>query len=389
MSEFVQILAAVVVVAAVATLFVVVRFGRGRGRSATQEDAVWAERTRALSEAQSEIMVRIKALAEAQTTTQAQLTKALNERLDTVSKGMGDKLEASALKTAQSLGDLKKHLNVIDEAQKNIVELSGQVVGLQDILAHKQARGAFGEVQLADLVQNILPPDAFEMQATLSNKKRADCLILLPNPPGSIAVDAKFPLESFHSLRNAPGDNEKTLAARQFRIDLKKHIDDIAEKYILPGETAESALMFLPSEAVYAELYANFTDVTEYSYRKRVWIVSPTTLMATLNTVRAILKDVRMREQAHIIQQEIHKLLDDVTRLDKRVGNLQSHFDQATNDIRQIRTSSEKIVKRGERIEDLQIEEAGEVGEIAAAVAPAPEASATLPFDSAGGSKSG
>ncbi|HJN03562.1 MAG TPA: DNA recombination protein RmuC, partial [Alphaproteobacteria bacterium] len=158
MSEFVQILAAVVVVAAVATLFVVVRFGRGRGRSATQEDAVWAERTRALSEAQSEIMVRIKALAEAQTTTQAQLTKALNERLDTVSKGMGDKLEASALKTAQSLGDLKKHLNVIDEAQKNIVELSGQVVGLQDILAHKQARGAFGEVQLADLVQNILPP---------------------------------------------------------------------------------------------------------------------------------------------------------------------------------------------------------------------------------------
>jgi DNA recombination protein RmuC len=255
------------------------------------------------------------------------------------------------------LGDLKKHLNVIDQAQKNIVELSQQVVGLQDLLANKQSRGAFGEHQLTDLVKNILPPSAYKIQATMSNGKRADCLILLPNPPGDIAVDAKFPLEGYRALRNAKSDQEKKDASRQFRTDLQKHIQDISEKYILPGETAESALMFLPAEAVYAEIHANFPEIVDASYRAHVWIVSPTTLMATLTTVRAILKDARMAEQTQVIQKEIHTLLKDVIRLDDRVGNLRRHFTHAESDIKEIQTSSEKISRRGERIEDMQIED--------------------------------
>ena len=344
--------AAVAVVLAVLVLAIVLRGGRAEGRVSeiAQEAGV-------LSAAQAEIMVRLKALAEAQTVAQSDLTRTLNERLDAVSKRMGERLETSAVKTAESLGDLKKHLNVIDTAQKNIEELAGQVVGLQDILSNKQARGAFGEIQLNDIVHNILPPSAYEMQATLSNGKRADCLIKLPNPPGAIAIDAKFPLESYHALRNAADDAARNQAARQFRDDILHHVKEISEKYVVPGETAESALMFLPSEAVYAELHANFTEVVEKSHRSRVWIVSPTTLMATLNTVRAVLKDARMREQAGVIQKEVLTLIENVRRLDDRAVKLQRHFDQASEDVRQVRISTEKISLHGERIEEVQLGE--------------------------------
>jgi len=300
---------------------------------------------------------RVKTLAESQINGQTAITKLLEERLEKVSHRMGQSLADSATKTAESLGKLNKHLSVIDQAQKNLTDLSGQVVTLQDILANKQARGAFGEIQLADIVTAALPPSAFQFQVTLSNGKRADCVLRLPNPPGVIVVDAKFPLESFNALREAHDDGAKKKAVRAFRSDLLKHVQDIAARYIVPGETAESALMFLPSESVYAELHTNFIDVVRKSYGLRVWIVSPTTLMATLNTVRAVLKDVRMREQAHVIQIEVAKMADDVVRLQDRVDKLQKHFRQADQDINDIQISASKIANKADRIEHVQLED--------------------------------
>ncbi|MDG1997084.1 MAG: DNA recombination protein RmuC [Emcibacteraceae bacterium] len=307
--------------------------------------------------------VRLKTMSENQALTQEEMKRTMHERLDAVSKRVGDTITQSGEKTGESLEKLKERLAVIDEAQKNITDLSGQMVGLQDILSNKQARGAFGEIQLNDLVSSILPPSAYEFQATMENSKRADCLIKLPNPPGSIVVDAKFPLESYHRLNQAENDNEKKLAKAAFRADIQKHVKDISEKYIIAGATAESALMFLPSEAVYAELHSNFSDVVEKSYKAKVWIVSPTTLMATLNTVRAVLKDARMRDQAGIIQKHVTTLMDDMDRLDTRVSNLRKHFDQADKDIDLIETSSRKIQSKAETIEKIQVEDVEDVEE--------------------------
>ena len=281
----------------------------------------------------------------------------MSERLDSLHKRLGDGLAHQTEKTGETLKTLHERLAVIDVAQKNITDLSQQMVGLQDILSNKQARGAFGEIQLNDLVSSILPPSAFQTQATLSNGKRVDCLLLLPLPPGPIAIDSKFPLESYATLQAATDDITRLQAERSFSADVSKHVKDIAEKYILPGETAESAIMFLPSEAIYAELHANpkLRGVIEDSFRRRVWIVSPTTLMATLNTVRAVLKDARMKEQAGVIQKEVQELIKDVVRLDDRVGKLQTHFGQADKDINDIQTSTRKIVSRGEKIEAVQL----------------------------------
>jgi len=341
-----------------------------RGRRARDSQlAQLAEATSTLAGAQAGLEGRLNQMAAQTAAERAELSRTLQDRLDGVSKRMGESLEQSATKTAQSLGELTKHLNVIDQAQRNIADLAGQVVGLQEILDNKQARGAFGEVQLQDLVSGVLPPSAYAFQATLANGKRADCLIHLPNPPGPICVDSKFPLESYHSLRAATDERAIKQAQRDFRAAIQKHVADIRERYILPGETADSALMFLPSEAVYAELHAHFPEAVEQSYRARVWIVSPTTMMATLNTVRAVLKDARMREQAGVIQAEVHKLLDDVRRLDKRVDNLKRHFGQAEGDLKEISTSAEKVTRRAEKIEELQLEP-----DDTAAVAPAADA---------------
>ncbi|VAV88790.1 DNA recombination protein RmuC [hydrothermal vent metagenome] len=300
---------------------------------------------------------RLNQMSEQSARHAAEVNRTLSERLDKVSQRMGDSLEKSTKDTTDSLGELKTRLAVIDQAQKNITDLSGQMVKLQDILSNKQARGTFGETQMNDLVSQILPPSAYGFQVTMSNGKRADCLIKLPNPPGAIVVDAKFPLEGYHMLRRAEDEAQKKAAISRFKADMLKHVKDISEKYIINGETAESALMFLPSEAVYAELHTNFTDVVEKSFRAKVWIVSPTTLMATLNTVRAVLKDARMREQAGVIQKEVVTLIEDVARLDDRVGKLRTHFHLAEKDIGMIETSTRKITSRGERIEGLQMEE--------------------------------
>ena len=363
---------ALLVVVTVAAIVVVAVYSV-RLRAARSESGQLAETAEKLIAAQAEITGRLSQMAEADAAAQARLaerfqsqeralTKTLDERLANVSKRVGDSLQQSQTKNAETMAGLKARLAVNDAAQKNITDLSAQVVGLQDVLANRHARGAFGELQLEDLVRNALPPSTYDFQSTLSNGKRVDCLLTLPNPPGPIAIDAKFPLESYRALHAATDDAERTAAGRAFSTDVLKHVRDIAERYILPGETAESALMFVPSEAVYAELHANFADTVDKSYRARVWIVSPTTLMATLHTVRAVLKDANMREQAGLIQQEVHRMIEDVVRLDDRVDKLNRHFDQASEDVRQIRVSSEKITKRADKIEEIELGEDGEAG---------------------------
>ncbi|MBM3482582.1 MAG: DNA recombination protein RmuC [Alphaproteobacteria bacterium] len=340
---------------------------RARGGAAGLADELTrlAEQLRT-KEAEAE--TRLKALAEQQASGQLALAdrlmqqerllaRTLEERLTEVSQRVGAGLDKSSKETLETMAKLQERLATIDQAQANIVKLSSQVVGLQDILSNKQARGAFGEVQLENLVSQVLPPTAYRFQAQLSNGKRADCLLDLPHPPGPIAIDAKFPLEGYHALRAATDDAGRQNAARALRQSVLVHIKDIAGRYILPGETSESALMFLPSEAVYAELHASFPDVLDESFRHRVFIVSPTTLWATLNTVRAILKDVRMREQAGLIQREVRVLLEDIGRLDARAVNLEKHFENVREDVRQLRISTNKIVGRGEKIENVRLED--------------------------------
>ncbi len=335
-------------------LLLMSRRGAAAGGDAARADIKEVSgRLAQMAESQAAVQARMAEQMQAQ---ERALAKAVEERLADFSKRIGDRLQESATQSHTTLTDLRERLAVIDRAQKNITELSAQVVGLQDVLSNKQARGAFGEVQMNDIVSSILPPSAYSLQVTLSNGKRVDCLIRLPNPPGPIAIDSKFPLESYEALRAARDEAEKLQASRAFAAAVRTHVADIAQKYIVPGETAESALMFLPSEAVYAELHAAFRGVVEDSYRARVWIVSPTTLMATLNTVRAVLKDVHMREQAGVIQEEVRTILKDVLRLDDRVAKLQRHFDQAGEDVRQIRISTEKVAKRAERIEEMDFE---------------------------------
>ncbi|SBW12261.1 conserved exported hypothetical protein [uncultured Alphaproteobacteria bacterium] len=313
-----------------------------------------------------ELAGRLAQMAETQAASQAMLAermqaqeralaKAMDDRLAEVTRRVGEGLTVSAEKTAATLHDLRERLAVIDAAQQNLTALSTQVVGLQDILSNKQARGAFGEVQMHDIVTAALPAEAYTFQAKLSNDRRADCLLMLPNPPGPIVIDAKFPLDGYQALRDCGDDPARKVAQRRFADDVLKHIKDIATKYIIPGETAESALMFLPSEAVYAELHANFRSVVEESYRSRVWIVSPTTLMATLNTVRAVLKDVQMRKQAGRIQKEVGTLLEDVGRLDDRLKKLFTHIGQASADVDLVQKSMTKITSRAERIEAVQL----------------------------------
>lgn len=346
---------------------------RGRGDTGAAHMTQLTDTAARLAEAQSMLTGRLAQMAESQAAAQnhmaeqlrAQETnvrKLLDERLADVTRKVGENLEKSTTKNSEALGALSERLAVIDAAQKNITELSAEVVGLQDILSNKQARGAIGQTQMEDLVRNMLPRGSYDFQVTLTNGKRADCVIRLPNPPGLIAVDSKYPHEAFVQLTTATDERARTAAEAAFRADVLKHIKDIAEKYIVPGETADSAIMFVPAESVFAELHDRFPQVVEEGFRRRVYIVSPTTLMATLNTVRTILKDARMREQAHIIQKEIGELTKDVERLDKRVGALGTHFDQTQKDVKEILISTGKIVDRGHKIENIPLE--GEVAQV-------------------------
>lgn len=315
------------------------------------------QRVQQLSDGQQQLAGGLHHVSEAQAAAQAQMLQLMERRLAEVSRGMTESLHGTATRTARSLGDLQQRLEAIDRAQANIEKLSGNVLGLQDILSNKQTRGAFGEIQLHDIVQKALPSDAFTMQATLSNGRRADCLIRLPNPPGPIVIDSKFPLEAYEALRRAANQSELIEAQRMMRIAVRAHIKAIAERYILEGETADGALMFLPSEAVYAELHANFPELVREGFAARVWIVSPTTCMATLNTMRAVLKDARMREQAGAIRKELAALYADVDRLGTRVESLDRHFGQAAKDIEDIKISADKAGRRARRLDNFDFEE--------------------------------
>lgn len=315
------------------------------------------QRVQALGDGQERLAGGLHHVSEAQAQAQANMLKLMEQRLAMVQQQMNENLHGTARRTAQSLGDLQQRLETIDKAQENITKLSGDVLSLQDILSNKQTRGAFGEIQLNDIVLNALPSDSYTLQATLSNGRRADCLIHLPNPPGPIVIDSKFPLEGYEALRNASTDWEVSEARKALRTAVRKHIRDISDKYILEGETADGALMFLPSEAVYAELHANFSDVVQEGFTARVWIVSPTTCMATLNTMRAILKDARMREQTGAIRRELGLLYQDVDRLGTRVENLDRHFGQAAKDLSEIKISADKAGRRARRLDNFDFEE--------------------------------
>ena len=318
---------------------------------------IFGEKIQKLSEGQERLTGGLQTVSEAQAKAQLSMINMMEERLAKVQLQMNENLSHSSRRTAQSLGDLQQRLSTIDKAQEKITKLSGDVLSLQDILSNKQTRGAFGEIQLTDIVSKALPSDGFELQATLSNGKRADCLIKLPNPPGPIVVDSKFPLEAYEALRNASSETETSNAVRSFRTSVRKHIKDISEKYIIEGETADGAILFLPSEAVYAELHANFSDLVREGFTARVWIVSPTTCMATLNTMRAILKDARMREQAGAIRNELTLLYHDVDRLGVRVESLDRHFNQAAKDISDIKISADKAGRRAKRLDNFDFEE--------------------------------
>lgn len=316
-----------------------------------------SQRVQMLSDGQQQLFGGLNSVSEAQAQQQAKTLQLMEQRLQTVSEMMNTNLNKSAHATAQSLGELQLRLKTIDKAQENITKLSGDVLSLQDILANKQTRGAFGEIQLTDIVSKALPSDSYALQHTLSNGKRADCLVRLPNPPGPIVIDSKFPLEAYEKLRGAKSDYELNEAARFMRTAVRAHIRAISEKYIIEGETADGAIMFLPSEAVYAELHANFPEVVREGFAARVWIVSPTTCMATLNTMRAILKDARMREQAGAIRKELALLYSDVDRLGTRVENLDRHFGQAAKDLADIKISADKAGRRAKRLDNFDFEE--------------------------------
>jgi len=329
----------------------------------------------------SELKIRVQTLAEISVTRHGELARAVNERLDRMTHRVGTDLNETARKTNDSIAKLNERLAVIDTAQKNLTELSTNMVSLQEILANKQARGAFGQMRMETIVKDGLPKGAYTFQATLSNGKRPDCLLHMPNASASVVIDAKFPLEGFEAFRTARREEEKKEAARRVRIDVARHVDAMAERYFIPGETQDTAILFVPSEAIYADLCEHFSDLVQKAHRARIVICAPNLLMLAVQTMHAILKDVKMREQAHLIQREVVHLMEDTGRLRERVLDLQRHFGQANADIEKILTSSERIAARGRKIEGLEFDEAPAAATIEyhanGAAGPSPSASAT------------
>jgi len=285
------------------------------------------------------------------------LNKTTDARLEHISGRVTERLDEGFKKTNETFANVMARLATIDEAQKKIDGLTSNVVSLQELLGDKRARGAFGEVQLEALITNLLPPTAYVFQYTLSNGTRADCVLMLPEPTGMVALDSKFPLENYHRMFDTgTSDIERHLAKRQFQVDLRKHIDDISTKYIISGETSDGAVMFVPAEAVFAEIHAHHGEVVDYALQRRVWIVSPTTMMAVLNTARAVLKDVETRRQVHIIKDELSKLGREFGRFDQRMKKLADHIRQAHQDAEEVRVTSDKISRRFSQIERVELE---------------------------------
>jgi DNA recombination protein RmuC len=284
------------------------------------------------------------------------LTKTTDTRLKEINQQVEKRLTEGFEKTTETFGDVIKRLAMIDAAQKKITELSSSVVSLQEILNDKRSRGTFGEVQLSALIRNVLPEQHFSFQHTLSNNKRPDCILFLPEPTGNIAIDAKFPLENYRALTEGTlNDIERKQTEAQFKIDIRKHIQDIAEKYIIPGETADGAVMFIPAEAIFAEIHGKFPELVAIAHRAKVWLVSPTTMMAILTTSRAVVKDAATRQQLHIIQKHLNMLASDFERFQKRMDNLAKHISQAQSDVEQVHTSAKKITERFGLIEQVEL----------------------------------
>ena len=319
----------------------------------------------------AELKGRLQSFAEISVARQGDVARAVNERLDRMTHRVGTDLNETSRKTHESISKLNERLAVIDTAQKNLTELSSNMVSLQEILANKQARGAFGELRMETIVKDGLPKGSYSFQATLSNGKRPDCLLHMPNTKAALVIDAKFPLEGFEALRTARREEEKKEAGRRVRVDVGRHVDSMAERYFIAGETQDTAILFVPSEAIYADLCEHFSDLVQKAHRARIVICAPNMLMLAVQTMQAILKDVQMREQAHLIQREVVRLMDDMGRFRERVLDLQRHFGQANNDIEKILTSSEKIAQRGRKIETLEFEEPAEVEKASPPPAPA------------------
>lgn len=350
--------------AAACMLLVALAIGLWRGgkqRAAEADELAFREEQRQaqieeLIRAQTEMTGRVKAFTEGMGGRQSELARTVTERLDAVSHRLGEGMQNSARVTMESLGQLNERLAVVDAAQARLAELSSHMVTLKDVLANKQARGAFGQGRMESIVADGLPKDAYAFQYTLSNNKRPDCAVFLPGDERPLLIDAKFPLESITAFREAKGDDARRAAGQRLRADIGKHVSDIAERYFLPGETQDMALMFVPSESVFAELHEHFDDVVQKAFRARVMLVSPSLLMLAIQVLQAIVKDARMREQAEIVRAEVAKLMEDVTRLRDRALNLQRHFAQASDDVGQVLISAEKVIKRGAQIEALEFE---------------------------------
>jgi DNA recombination protein RmuC len=343
----VLVLAAVAVIALIAlAVTLVVHMSRQRREAEVQASEL------------AELKGRLQTFAEISVARQGDIARAVNERLDRMTHRVGTDLNETARKTTDSIAKLNERLAVIDTAQKNLTDLSTNMVSLQEILANKQSRGAFGQIRMEAIITDGLPKGAYSFQPTLSNGKRPDCILHMPNTHAGVVIDAKFPLEGFEAFRTARRDEEKKDAARRVRIDVSRHVDAMAERYFIVGETQDTAILFVPSEAIYADLAEHFSDLVQKAHRARIVICAPNMLMLAVQTMQAILKDVQMREQAHLIQREVAHLMDDMGRFRERVLDLQRHFGQANQDIEKILTSSQKIAARGHKIGNLDFDEA-------------------------------
>ncbi|MDX3807001.1 MAG: DNA recombination protein RmuC [Bosea sp. (in: a-proteobacteria)] len=344
-------------------LMAVVASWRG-SRNRAIEAAMAAERAREMDDKvaemnrqQAELAGRMQSMAEILSTRQGDLARLVAERMDGLRQQVGAGLERNVQQTTESLGKLQERLAVIDSAQKNLTDLTSEVVTLRDVLANKQARGAYGQGRMEAIIRDGLPAAFFSFQPQLSNGKRPDCLVTLPGDGRGLVIDAKFPLESFTLLREARGEDEKKTAGQRVRSDVGVHVKDIAERYFLPGETQDIALLFVPSESIYADLHEHFDDVVQRAHRARIMIVSPSLLALAIQLMQSLVRDARMREEAQVIQTEVGKLLDDVRRLGERVDKLDNHFRQAQDDVGQIKTSAGKVTSRAEKIGALEFDD--------------------------------
>lgn len=344
------------VLALLLTITIVIARGSGRSQAAAMAQAIRAdeleERVSELLRAQDQAQGRVDAMGQALAGRQAEMARAVSERLDAVGHRVGQSMEQTTRNTAQSLHALHERLGIIDNAHKNLTDLTTQVTTLRDVLANKQSRGAFGQARMEAIVQDGMPKGSYEFQHTLSSGKRPDCVVFLPDQR-PLCIDAKFPLEAVTALHNARSDDDKKIATQRLRQDVMKHVGDIAEKYLIPGETQDTALMFVPSESVYAEIHDGFDDVVQKAYRARVVLVSPSLLMLAIQVMQQILKDARMRDAADQIRTEVMNMMGDVERLRDRVSKLGGHFDQVSEDVRQVLISVNKIGKRAAKIEEL------------------------------------